>query len=93
MATATARIPVLMTDEEKLRISNRAKAAGLSMGEYMRRAADSFRPTEDEHVLEAMIDQMVKATERADHAIDDTLRFVAESNKRIEEMSTRNKRS
>jgi len=46
MATATARVPVLMTQAEKERIVKKAIEAGLSTGEYMRRAADSFHPDE-----------------------------------------------
>lgn len=93
MATATARIPVLLTKTEKARIVKRAKAAGLSTGEFMRRAAASFRPAEDNETLEAMIDQMLKATESADRAIDDALKFVAESNKRIAAMEADTKAS
>lgn len=93
MATATARIPVLVTKTEKARIVKKAKAAGLSTGEYMRKAAESFRPSEDDEALEAMIDQMLKATERADRAIDDALIFVAESNKRIAAMESNTKAS
>ena len=83
MATATARVPVLMTEAEKAQIVKRAKKFGMSTGEYMRRAAESFQPCKDDKMLEAMIDQMLKATVRAEHAIEETLSFVAESNKRI----------
>ena len=38
MATATERIPVLVTAEEKEHIAKMAKSAGLSMGEFLRRA-------------------------------------------------------
>lgn len=85
---ATARIPVLVTSAEKARIVKRAKAAGLSTGEYMRRAASSFRLSEDDAALEAMIDQMLKATARADKALEEALRFVSESNKRIAAMES-----
>ncbi len=80
MATATARVPVLMTEAEKARIVKKAKKFGISTGEYMRRAAGAFQPSQDDGALEAMIDQMLKATERADHAIEEALSFVAESN-------------
>ncbi len=93
METATARIPVLVTNAEKARIVKQARAAGLSTGEYMRRAAASFRPSEDDKALELMIDQMLKATTRADRAIEDALKFVAESNKRIAAMESKRKGS
>ena len=89
MAAATERVPVLMTPAEKKRVVSRAKKAGLTTGEYMRRAAEGYRPAEDDNALEAMIDAMNKATERAENAIDDVLAFVAESNKRIAEMEAK----
>ena len=49
---ASERIPVLATAAEKGRIAKMPKAAGLSMGEFLRRAAASFRPSEDDKVLE-----------------------------------------
>jgi uncharacterized protein (DUF1778 family) len=83
MATATERIPVLVTPTEKKEIARAAKAAGLSMGEFLRRAAAAFRPTDDEQVLDGMIGQMAKTTAQASAAIDDALAFVTASNKRI----------
>lgn len=44
-----------------------------------------------DQVLEALIDEMQKATERAEKAIDEALEFVAASNKRIAEMEASNK--
>ena len=93
MATASERIPVLVTPAEKKKISTQAKTAGLSMGEFLRRAAVSFRPSEDDRMLDAMIGQMVKATARASTAIDDALAFVAASNKRIRALEAKKKRA
>ena len=87
--TATARVPVLMTETEKTRLVKRAKQAGLSTGEYMRRAAAAFRPDEEDEVLEGLINQMAQATERAEQAIDDALTFVVASNQRIAAMEAR----
>jgi hypothetical protein len=86
MATATERIPVLVTAVEKGQIADLAKAAGLSMGEYLRRAAAAFHPDEDDKILEGMIDQMNKTTAQASAAIDRALSFVEASNKRIAAM-------
>jgi len=79
---ASERITVLLTVAEKGRIAKMSKAAGLSMGEFLRRAAASFRPSEDDKVLEGMINQMNKTTAQAS-AIDDALALVEASNKRI----------
>ena len=83
MATATERIPVLVSAEEKAVIAKLAKDAHLSMGEFLRRAAASFRPSEDDKMLEGMIDQMAKTTAQASAAIDDALAYVEASNQRI----------
>jgi hypothetical protein len=86
MATATERIPVLVTVMEKGQIAKLAKSEGLSMGEFLRRAASSYRSSKDDKVLYGMIDQMNKTTAQANDAIDKALSFVEASNKRIEAM-------
>ena len=91
MATATARVPVLMTQAEKEQIVKKATEAGMSTGEYMRQAANSFHPGEQDLLLEGLIEQMLKATDRAEKAIDDTLNFVKISNQRIAAMEANQK--
>ena len=91
MAAATERVPVLMTPAEKKRVVSKANKAGLTTGEYMRRAAEGYRPADDDKALEAMINEMNKATRNAETVIDDTLAFVAASNKRIEAMEVKAK--
>lgn len=86
MTTATQRIPVLVTSAEKSQIAKMAKDSGLSMGEFLRRAASSFRPSEDDKMLEGMIEQMNKTTAQASAAIDEALAYVDASNKRIAAM-------
>jgi hypothetical protein len=46
----------------------------------------TYKSTDDEKMLEAMIVQMNKATENAESVIDNTLLFVAQSNQRIAKM-------
>ncbi|MCU7849347.1 MAG: hypothetical protein KZQ89_15425 [Candidatus Thiodiazotropha sp. (ex Lucinoma kastoroae)] len=86
MATATERVQVLMTPAEKQRVVAKAQAQDMSVGEYLRQAAAGFRTDTDDQALEAMIDQMNQATANAEQAIDETLSFVAESNRRIDRM-------
>lgn len=93
MSTADQRIPVLVTATEKALIAKRAKKAGLSVGEYMRRAAESYSTSEDEQALTAMMDQMLKATDRAESAIDDAVAFINASNQRIAEMETKREKA
>lgn len=86
MSTATERIPVLVTKAQKERLTARAKAAGLSTGEYLRRAGDAYNPTEEEALLDGLVDQVAKTTLQAGRAIDDALIAVAASEKRIAEI-------
>jgi len=89
---ATERVPVLMTVAEKKRIVGRAKKAGLTTAEYMRRAAEGFSPSKDEAALVSMIEEMNRVTATTEKAIDATLKFVADSNKRIARLEARAKR-
>lgn len=92
MATATERIPVLVTRAEKTRIAETARAAGLSMGEFLRRSASAFSPAEDTKILEGMIGQMNRSTQQAGAAIDDAIAFVESSNRRIAAMERKHLR-
>lgn len=89
MITANQRIPVLVTTGEKARIAEMARAAGVSMGEFLRRAAVAYRPAEDEALLEGMIGQVLETTRQAEQAIDEALAYVEESNQRIAALETR----
>ena len=91
MAAATQRIPVLVSPAEKDNIAALAKAAGLSMGEFMRRAAASFRPSQDDQLFDGMIDRMVASTARASAAIDDAVAYVETSNRKIARLEKKKK--
>lgn len=91
MTTATQRIPVLVTTAEKSRIAKMAKGTGLSMGEFLRRAAASFSPSQDDAAIEGMIGQMLKTTKAANRALDDALAYVEQSNKRIAAMESKHR--
>ncbi len=86
MPTASGRIFVLVTPLEKARIRKAAKTAGLSMGEYLRRAASCFRPKNDDELLSGLLDQVMKTTETASQAIDRALTEITASQARIEVM-------
>lgn len=92
MATATERVPVLMTPEEKNLVVSRAKKIGITTGEYMRRAAEGYQPDKDTQALEAMINEMNRASENAEQAIDDALEFIKKSNGRIARMEAKVKK-
>lgn len=86
LATATERVPVLMTPAEKKRIARKAEKAGVSVPEYLRRAAAAFSPEQDNDELAALLTQVERSTASASAAIDDALAYVDASNKRIAEM-------
>ena len=88
MATATERIPVLVSRQEKIDLAEKARQSKVSMGEYLRRAAAAYRTTEDDALLEGMVTQMLKTTEQAEQAIDNALAFVEASNQRIAAMES-----
>jgi hypothetical protein len=86
MAAATERVPVLMTPAEKRRIARQAQKAGVSLGEYLRRAAAAFSPEQDDEAFEALLTQVERSTTAASTAVDEALAYVEASNKRIAEM-------
>jgi hypothetical protein len=86
---STERIPVLVTGEQKARIAARAKAAKLPVGEFMRRAAEAYSPdAANEAELDGLLLQVARTTKRAAAALDDALRVVAASQRRIVAMET-----
>ena len=83
---ASERIPVLLTREQKARLAKRAKAANLTMGEFVRRAVEAYQPDADEKVLEKLIDQVKETADQATRAVEAALALVAKSQKRIADM-------
>jgi hypothetical protein len=93
MTTATERIPVLVTKIQKQQLTAKAKSAGLSTGEFLRRAGESYSASEDQDLLEGLLDQVVKITTKTEQAIDDALAFVAASEQRLVELDVSVKRN
>jgi len=83
---ATERIPVLLTREQKARLARRAKAVNLTMGEYVRRAAEAYDPEADNKALEGLIQRVRESAAQAEQAMDEALASVSKSRKRIADM-------
>lgn len=83
---ATERIPVLLTREQKARLARRAKALNLTMGEYVRRAAEAYDPEADTKALEGLIQRLRESAKQAERAMDEALASVSKSRKRIADM-------
>jgi hypothetical protein len=86
---ATERIPILVSRAEKAALAKKAKAARLTMGEYLRRAADAYDPWADEVDLEGLIERIRKSTSEASDALGKALKRCAESDSRITAMEAR----
>lgn len=77
----TARVVTLMTPTEKSKLETKARKAGLSVGEVVRRSVDAF-DHEDLHQLEELailarefrlaMEKASAAIDRANTAIDET---------------------
>jgi len=85
---ATKRILVLLTREQKTRLAKRAKAANLTMGEFVRRTAEAYQPDADEKALGKLIDQVKETADQATRSVEAALARVAESQKRIADMES-----
>ena len=83
---ATERIPVLVSPVEKAALAKKAKAARLTVGEYLRRAAAAYDPLAEEVDLEGLIERVRGSTTAASRALEKALAQCAESDRRIAEM-------
>jgi Skp family chaperone for outer membrane proteins len=81
MATATARVVVLMSPDEKERIATQAKLEGVSIGEFVRRSVASQMSDAELEAelqkrrpeLEALLDELEASNARAHAALDAAL--------------------
>jgi hypothetical protein len=92
MAGADARIVVQATAQEKKAIAAKAKRLGLPISELMRRGATAYKSTESDEELGLLADATRTAAERAGASIDDALKFIEASNRRIAAMEAAAKR-
>jgi hypothetical protein len=89
MATATARIVVQATADDKKAIAAKAKRLKLPVSELMRRGAFAYATSDADEELAALADAAKEAAERASAAVDDALAFIEDSNRRIASMEAR----
>jgi hypothetical protein len=84
----TARMTVLVTPDQKATILNRAERLGLSAGEMLRRAVESYQPSaansaEDEAVLNALADELFAAARSARKALGEANREIKTTLKQL----------
>ena len=87
MPSNTVQVPVLMSHSQKLRLARKAKVAKLTMGELLRRGGERYSPDEDSDLLDQFSRQVSRAVGKAIRSIDHTLNLVAESERRIQQLT------
>lgn len=84
----TARIPLQLEPEEKRALGRRAKAAGITVNEYARRALRAFDPEAlVEEQIAAVLKELDASTDRAERSLDAALAAIAASNKRLSRLN------
>jgi hypothetical protein len=71
MSAATQRVVVLMPPEDKARLEDKARRAGTSIGELVRRSLDAYDPELDGAELEALLRLLEESQARAMTSLDD----------------------
>jgi rhamnose utilization protein RhaD (predicted bifunctional aldolase and dehydrogenase) len=74
---------VQATAQEKRAIAAKAKRLGIPISELMRRGAAAYGASIEDEELGTLADTAKAAAERASAAIDDALKFIEASNRRI----------
>ena len=72
MSAATQRVVVLMPPQDKARLEDKARRAGTSIGELVRRSLDAYDPELDGAELEALLRLLEESHARAMTSLDDT---------------------
>lgn len=83
------RIVVEATPAQKRAIAAKAKRLGLPIAELMRRGAAAYRSADADRELAALADAAKAAAERAGASIDQALRFIEASDRRIAALEAR----
>jgi len=93
MAGAIERIVVQATAKEKRAITAKARKLGIPIAELMRRGAAAYDSTAESDELGVLADQAKAAADRAGRSIDEALRFIEVSNRRIAAMEASARRA
>lgn len=77
MAAATQRVVVLMPPEDKARLEEKARHAGTSIGELVRRSVEAYEPELEGAELEALVRLLEESQARAMRSLDDAEKELA----------------
>jgi hypothetical protein len=84
LSNAVERIVVQVTPQDKKAVAAKARRLDLPVSELMRRGAFAYQADQADAELAALADAAKAAADRAVGAIDDALRFIEASNRRID---------
>jgi hypothetical protein len=82
-----------MSPTQKRRLARKAKAAKLTMGEFLRRGGENYVPDDTPALLDHVAKDVVRATHRAIRSIDKTLSIVTESAARMHALNQSRKKT
>lgn len=76
---ASERVTTLMTAREKIALEEKARRAGVSVGEFVRRSVDAFDPDEADLLAQmgALALELQKSNRAASDALDKALADIA----------------
>ncbi|HYE52215.1 MAG TPA: hypothetical protein VEB20_21650 [Azospirillaceae bacterium] len=83
---ATERVTTLMTPTEKARLEAKARQAGVSVGEYVRRSVDGYDPQEAESLAQLALfaSELARSSQEASEALDRALASVEATRAQLE---------
>jgi hypothetical protein len=86
---ATERVTVLMTSVEKAALEAKAKGAGVSVGEFVRRSVDSFDPEEAAELVQlaALAAELERSNNEASAALDRALASIEKTRAQLDRRS------
>jgi len=84
--TASERVTTLMTSREKTALEEKARRAGVSVGEFVRRSVDAFDPEEaaDLVQLAALAGELERSNREASAALDRALNSIEITRKQLD---------
>jgi Ribbon-helix-helix protein, copG family len=77
MGAATERVVVLMPPEDKARLEEKARRAGTSIGELVRRSIDAYDPELQGAELESLVRLLEESHARAMKSLDEAEKELA----------------
>jgi hypothetical protein len=78
--------PQTLSEQQKSALLDMAKAVGLDINDFLWCAAQAFQSKDERKAMAALMQQLERTQVRTSAAIDETIAFVAASDKRMAEL-------